>query len=528
MKYLFLLISLPFFNLSIGQIPGPHRYTVSVRPGCEVLPSLNLFGGEQAIKRIEPLNRNQSILSIEFNSRFTVLEEQQWLENHSCVLSFQKVYPLSSRGCNPNDSAYLAQYNMELMKFDEVWCYSTSGISTLGDTLVVGAIDNGFSYWLDDLLPNVFINRNEIPDNQIDDDGNGYLDDYYGLNAKAASEGDQHQSDRHGTQVVSVLAAKGNNRLGITGTNQNIKVLLCSASFSDELVKCYHYFVDMKRDYLNSGGAKGAFIVSSNLSAGFEAFPPDLPLVCESYDSLGNVGILSAVATINENEDIAIVGDIPGLCPSLFMIAVTNTDRQDQKVTDAGFNAEHVDLGACGEGIPMLDQFGRVQEESGCSFSSPHLAGAISILYQFCTKLTELNKTNPPASALVLREILLQCGDPLTTLEGITSSGKRLNMLKALTCLNQYCQDSINGGGLSVKNNLGNGPLEISFTPETFGDYKLLIFNNLGQIVTKKSIRYAPDMLTQHIIEINDWSPGIYYIFIEGSGQKWTKRLIKL
>lgn len=134
----------------------------------------------------------------------------------------------------------------------------------------------------------------------------------------------------------------------------------------------------MKRDYLNSNGSKGAFIVSSNLSGGFDAFPQDFPLVCQAYDSLGSVGILNSVATINENFDIDIAGDIPGLCPSPYLIVVTNTDRNDIKV-EAGFSKINVDISAAGEDIPMLDESGNIREESGCSFSSPHLAGAISL-----------------------------------------------------------------------------------------------------------------------------------------------------
>ncbi|MBK9721580.1 MAG: S8 family serine peptidase [Saprospiraceae bacterium] len=531
MKFNFYLIILTFLTNSLYSQNSilAHRYTVSLKPGVTSFKESNTSSRNSVIKNIEYLNSYQNILSISFHDDLNPEEESQYLKKHPDILNFQAVVNFKQRGCNPNDSAYLAQYNMELMKFDEIWCYATSGLSPFGDTIVVGAIDNGFSYWLTDMIPNIYANRLEIPDNGKDDDLNGYRDDYYGLNAKISSEGDNHQGDTHGTEVISVIGAKGNNRVGISGTNQNIKILLCSANSSDELVKCYHYFVKMKRDYLNSGGKKGAFIVSSNLSAGFDAFPDDLPLVCQAYDSLGSVGILNAVATVNENENIDIVGDVPGLCPSSSLIVVTNTNRSDQKVTDAGYSKVNVDLGACGEGIPMLDISGNIREESGCSFSSPHVAGAISLLYQFCPILTTLNKTKPQSAVSVLHDILLNCGDPLSSLKDVTKSGNRLNIYKALVCLNNYCQDSITDKRpVVLYNNFGSGPVKLKFTPEQFGKYNLFIYNNLGQFIQKQEINYTPDEDYYFLIDINSWPSGVYHVYIEGLDLKWGESLIKI
>lgn len=364
----------------------------------------------------------------------------------------------------------------------------------------------------------------------MDDDFNGYKDDYYGLNAQFFSEGDNHSPDNHGTEVISVIGAKGNNQLGITGTNQNIKILLCSADNSNELVKCYHYFVKMKRDYLNSGGKKGAFIVSSNLSAGFDAtFPTDLPLVCQAYDSLGKVGILNSVATVNRNDDIAITGDIPGLCPSDYMICVTNTDRYDNKVTESGYNQIHVDLGACGESIPMIGISGNVIEESGTSFASPHVAGLISLLYQFCPKINNLNKSNPDLAAKAMKDIILACGDDISSLKNITVTGKRINALVALQYLNNYCSDTtIKLDNLLLFNNLTTGELIVKFNPSQFGKYRIQLVDNLGRLLDAWNINFIPDNYNAFQTDISNYAPGVYHVYIEGKGQKWVKSLIKI
>lgn len=508
----------------------PHQYTVQFKSDQSNQGFGQNITSKSPLKSVSFLNEFNTIASLEFNETMSPIEELNWLNNQSNIQQFQAVYKMNSRGCNPNDSAYLAQYNMEKMKFDEVWCYKSNGISATGDTLVVAAIDGGFSYWLNDILPNVFINRLEIPDNGFDDDFNGYKDDYYGLNAQLSSEGDNHSPDDHGTEVISVIGAKGNNRLGITGTNQNIKILLCSADNSNELVKCYYYFIKMKRDYLNSGGKKGAFIVSSNLSAGFNGtFPMDLPIVCQSYDSLGNVGILNAVATVNKNDDIAVTGDIPGLCPSDFMICVTNTDRYDKKVIESGYNQIHVDIGACGESIPMVGISGLITEDSGTSFASPHVAGLISLLYQFCPKINTLNKTDPSLAAKAMKEIILTCGDELSTLKNITVTGKRINALYALQCLNNYCVDSlIKLDNLLISSNLTNGKLQVKFNPSQFGTYHLQLFDNLGRALDEWDINFVPDNYNTFQTDISSYAPGVYHLRVDGKGQKWVKSLIKI
>ena len=61
-------------------------------------------------------------------------------------------------------------------------------------------IDSGIDYTHPDLQGNIWVNHGEIPNNGIDDDKNGFIDDYYGWNFLSNS-GDNMDNNYHGTHL---------------------------------------------------------------------------------------------------------------------------------------------------------------------------------------------------------------------------------------------------------------------------------------------------------------------------------------
>ncbi|MBK6699322.1 MAG: S8 family serine peptidase [Saprospiraceae bacterium] len=89
---------------------------------------------------------------------------------------------------------------------DLAWDLTTGGLTEEGDTIVVCVIDDGLDIHHPDLLENLWLNRDEIPNNSIDDDLNGYIDDYYGWNTYLKN--DSFALGIHGTLVCGLVAAK--------------------------------------------------------------------------------------------------------------------------------------------------------------------------------------------------------------------------------------------------------------------------------------------------------------------------------
>ena len=123
----------------------------------------------------------------------------------------------------PDDPYFTQQWAPAIMSLPQAWeAFTTGGITATGDTIVVAVIDGGVSLNHEDL--NFWKNYGEIPNNGIDDDGNGYVDDYNGWNAY--NHNGNVPSNDHGTHVSGIIGAVGNNGTGVCGVNWNVQVML--------------------------------------------------------------------------------------------------------------------------------------------------------------------------------------------------------------------------------------------------------------------------------------------------------------
>jgi hypothetical protein len=312
----------------------------------------------------------------------------------------------------------------------KAWDIGTSGVTATGDSIIVAIVDDGFDLNHEDL--SFWKNYQEIPGNGIDDDHDGYVDDFDGWNSRTGT-GQIFAAD-HGTHVSGIAAAQGNNAIGVSGVNLHVKIMpvLGSSTTESVAVAGYAYVLEMRSLYNETGGEKGAFVVSTNCSFGVDnGNPADYPIWGAMYDSLGMAGILNACATANINQDIDSTGDIPTAFPSDFLISVTSTDKYDFKSDFGAYGLTTIDLGAPGSAIysTRLTSAGAYGYKSGCSMAAPHVAGAIAYMFSVANiDFMSAYHDDPAGMAQVIKEYILDGTDPSPSLEGRTVSGGRLNI----------------------------------------------------------------------------------------------------
>lgn len=380
------------------------------------------------------------------------------LGNNPSIPAFEHNSILEKR-LKPNDPRLGEQWHLETIKMDESWDVVIGGNDPGGRQIVIALMDGGFHTGHEDLQDIFYKNTKEVPGDGIDNDGNLYTDDYNGWNVK--KQNDLITSDSHGTSVVGMAAANANNGKGIAGMDWGVKILpIVEVTNSGEVVQAYEYILAQRKLYNQTNGAKGAYIVAASYSGGLpNAFGTSFPIWCGLYDKLGQAGIISIGATANDDVNVDIKGDMPSTCTSPYLIVVTNTNAADKKERYAGYGPIHVDIGVPGEEILTtdLDSRGKYRVESGTSLSAPVLAGAISLMYALpCEPFFQLAKSNPSVAASSLVDIFLQSGDANSTLSGITSTGKRLNVLNAISALRLAYDNCINlpspRGALAINN----------------------------------------------------------------------------
>jgi len=276
----------------------------------------------------------------------------------------------------PNDPYYGSQYYLSKVNAPAVWSV------TQGDsTIIIGVIDSGLDFLHQDLQGAYKINWNEIPNNNIDDDNNGYTDDFIGWNF--VSNNNNPADDNifsHGTEVAGLLTAASNNGVGIASVAPGCKVLVLKAFDSQGIG--YDNDVSAAILYAISRGVKVI-----NMSFGDYVYSYLLQDIIRFAYSKNIVMIASAG---NDNSDVLHY-------PSAFdeVISVGASDMADNKASFSAYG-ETVDLFAPGYQILSTSRTGKGSSEfnndyayiNGTSFSAPIVSGAAALLLSKNKNLT--------------------------------------------------------------------------------------------------------------------------------------------
>lgn len=289
-------------------------------------------------------------------------------------------------------------------------------LTTGDEDIVVGIIDTGIDYTHSDLQPNIWVNEKEIPDNGIDDDDNGVVDDVYGYNAVEDS-GDPMDDNSHGSHCAGTIGAAGDNGLGIVGVNWKVKLMglkFLSGDGSGTLnnaIESINYALEMQKRGVN-------IRVLSNSWGGGDYSRALHDAIKEANDA----GILFVAASGNSSTDTDRYPHFPSSYESDNVVAVAAMNNREELAGFSNYGAKTVDLAA-----PGVDVYSTVPGEdyafySGTSMATPHVSGVAALVLSREPKLTPKQ----------LAERLIKTSKPVAAFKGKMVSGGRIDVFTAL------------------------------------------------------------------------------------------------
>lgn len=289
---------------------------------------------------------------------------------------------------------------------------------TTGDPgVVVAVIDTGVDQSHPDLAANTWVNAGEncagCRTDHVDNDGNGYIDDWRGWDFVG---GDNNPADDngHGTHVAGTIGAVGNNGAGIVGVNWNVRLMGLKFLGSDgsgttaDAVSAILYAAANGADVLNNSWAGDDFSQS----------------LLEAIDFADARDALFVAAAGNDGMDNDAVPTYPASYEVPNVLAVAASDNGDRHAFFSNFGKRSVDVSAPGVDIFSTWPGGSYQYASGTSMAAPHVAGVAALV----------EAAQPAASDVGVKTLLLRTADPVAGLEPASATGGRLNAGSAVTC----------------------------------------------------------------------------------------------
>ncbi|HVM19729.1 MAG TPA: S8 family serine peptidase [Egibacteraceae bacterium] len=317
----------------------------------------------------------------------------------------------------------------------EAWDWTTSA-----SPITVAVVDTGVDYNHPDLAGNMWTNPGEIPGNGIDDDGNGRIDDVRGWDF-VGQDNNPLDGHGHGTHVAGTIGAVGNNGIGVAGVAWNVQLM--AVQVFDAAGTATSVSVSQGLAYAARAGAQ---VVNASLGGtGFDQAERDAIAAWPSS--------LFVVAAGNNRSNNETTAFYPCSFDLANILCVAATDEQDALSVWPGANsgsnwgATRVDMGAPGSNIMSTLPNNTYGAQNGTSMATPHVAGAAALVWA----------QEPMLEPTQLKQRLMDSGDPLPSLAGITVSGKRLNLYRALNVYGVSdidCQDA-------------NGTDDVSWDDET-------------------------------------------------------------
>lgn len=360
-------------------------------------------------------------------------------------------------------------------------------IATGDPGIIVAVLDSGTEVTHSDLAGNIWNNPGEIPGNNIDDDGNGRIDDIVGWDFEF-NDNDPSGSYYHGTHVAGCVAAVNNNGVGLSApaggwnSSPGASMLICMVGSSAPIGEIIDDAILYSADH-------GARVITLSLSVSESTAINDA--ATDAYAA----GSFIDCASGNDYSSVAYPASLPEIC------AVGATDRDDVKADFSNYGPE-LELTSPGVDIYSTQLGNTYGTSSGTSFAAPYVAGVAALILSAAPSLTNQE----------LRELMWNTandlGDP--GFDNLYGYGR----VDALAALQQTsgvyleadfypCQDNLL---VTVRDNSSTGSIDVtvSSTTESAGETLTLTEVNPGEFTGSITLDSIPVQSGDSIISVSD------------------------
>jgi len=276
---------------------------------------------------------------------------------------------------SPNDTLFEEQYWHRLIGTNKIW----EKIDTT-KKVIVAVVDTGIEFGHEDLFNQIYYNEGELGidiegnqknNNGIDDDENGFVDDWRGWDFNSSNsygyDNDPTHGHKHGTHVAGIIAAEMNNISGGVGVANNVKIMPIKIgqdfSFSTSLSNSY--------DGVLYAALNGAEIINCSWGSS-NSNPADKEII----DFINKLGVAIIAAAGNDGED-------KRFYPASYsgVVSVAATRENDKLASYSNYNTT-VDISAPGSAMISSVPFNTYKNDSGTSMASPVVAGCFALMKQ--------------------------------------------------------------------------------------------------------------------------------------------------
>lgn len=249
--------------------------------------------------------------------------------------------------------------------------------------VIVAVIDTGVDYNHIDLRKNIWKNVAEIPNNNIDDDNNGYVDDYYGYDF-VNKDNDPIDDNGHGTHVAGIIAAD-NNLIGTVGVAYNTQIMAIKAGNSSGYFNNSDIAEAIQYAYMNGASVINMSFGGSSISLAVEDALKEAYNKCILVAAAGNDSLCNHIGCPIHKENTGV--SYPAALPYVIGVMSSNVlgTKQSSFTNFDHYPYDNVEyeVYAAGETILSTWPNNKYTKLNGTSMAAPIVSGIAALLRSY-------------------------------------------------------------------------------------------------------------------------------------------------